>query len=213
MTLRKKHWYFFRLYSLHRIYELHTSGTYDCHEKFSYFWELGVIPYLIRTFFGYDHFWVKSIWFYNPGMRNSQSVLPCSVFICEGVTSLFLFLFNLLLNIETAPPRIKKYESVFFGNCALPFTMMAYRDGFSGRGGGGYAPQILADQKTVPKHCITTRHPIFSDLPPSLAKWVKVSKSPKKIMSLILPKKRTKLTILSTDGAQDSEFRSFFGRI
>ena len=26
-------------------------------------------------------------------------------------------------------------------------------------------------------------------------------------------KKRTKLTILSTEGAQDSEFRSFFGRI
>ena len=69
--------------------------------------------------------------------------------------------------------------------CLLPWwhTGMALAEG-----GGGYAPQMLADQKAVPKHCITTRHPIFSDLPPSLAKWVKVSKSPKKIMSLILPK-------------------------
>jgi len=34
---------------------------------------------------------------------------------------------------------------------------------------GGLAPQILADQKTVAAACrIITRHPRFSDLPPSL---------------------------------------------
>ena len=33
------------------------------------------------------------------------------------------------------------------------------------------------------------------------------------MVSLILPKKRMKLTIMSTEGAQDSEFCLFFGRI
>ena len=42
---------------------------------------------------------------------------------------------------------------------------------------------------------------------------LKLSKSRKKYGVLDSSKKRTKLTILSTEGAQDSEFRSFFGRI
>ena len=43
---------------------------------------------------------------------------------------------------------------------------------------------------------------------------VKVSKPRKQFMvSLILPKKRTILTILSREDAKDSEFRSFLGRI
>ena len=48
-----------------------------------------------------------------------------------------------------------------------------------------------------------------------MVQGLKVRQSRKKIMVFsILPKKRTKLfTILSTEDAQDSEFRSFFGRI
>ena len=43
---------------------------------------------------------------------------------------------------------------------------------------------------------------------------VKVSKPRKQlIVSSILPKKRTILTILSREDAKDSEFRSFLGRI
>jgi hypothetical protein len=42
---------------------------------------------------------------------------------------------------------------------------------------------------------------------------LKVYKSRKEYGVLDSSKKRTKLTILSTEGAQDSEFRSFFGRI
>ena len=43
---------------------------------------------------------------------------------------------------------------------------------------------------------------------------LKVRKSQKQSMvSSILPKKRTKLTILSKEDPQDSEFHSFFGRI
>ena len=42
----------------------------------------------------------------------------------------------------------------------------------------------------------------------------KVTKSQKTIQGLLSsPKKRTKLTILSKEDAQDSEFCSFFGRI
>ena len=42
---------------------------------------------------------------------------------------------------------------------------------------------------------------------------IKVSKFQKQIMtSKVLQKNQTKLTILSTEGAQDSEFCSFFGR-
>ena len=44
-----------------------------------------------------------------------------------------------------------------------------------------------------------------------LSKGQKISKANHGVLNS--PKKRTKLTILSREDAQDSEFRSFFGRI
>ena len=68
-------------------------------------------------------------------MRNSQPVLPCSVFIWEGgVVFPFLFLFSLLLNIETVAPRIKEYDSVFL---AIVLCLLAWHTGMAEVGGGG----------------------------------------------------------------------------